>query len=96
MWDEGKIYMQRAVSQGERRGRCNNLMTSVPEPLLCPSQTEWESDERAMDSGYCRSKSIFTLATSRNPLSWRMRVGWRILRRALASIWRMRSRVTRN
>ena len=23
-----------------------------------------------------------------------MRVGWRILRRALASIWRMRSRVT--
>jgi hypothetical protein len=33
---------------------------------------------------------------SRKPSSWRIRVGWRILRRALASIWRMRSRVTRN
>jgi hypothetical protein len=33
---------------------------------------------------------------SRKPWSWRMRVGCRILRKALASIWRMRSRVTRN
>jgi hypothetical protein len=30
------------------------------------------------------------------PSNWRMRVGWRILRSALASIWRTRSRVTLN
>lgn len=33
---------------------------------------------------------------SKKPCSWRMRVGWRILRRALASIWRILSRVTLN
>src|SRR6266550_7948824 len=31
--------------------------------------------------------------SSRNALSFRERAGWRSLRRALASIWRMRSRV---
>src|SRR2546425_7195159 len=35
-------------------------------------------------------------SVSRNPCNWRMRVGCRILRSALASIWRMRSRVTLN
>ena len=33
---------------------------------------------------------------SRNDLSWRQREEWRSLRRALASIWRMRSRVRAN
>lgn len=33
---------------------------------------------------------------SRKPSSWRIRVGWRILRSAFASICRMRSRVTLN
>ena len=33
-------------------------------------------------------------SSSRKPCNWRMRVGWRIFRKALASIWRMRSRVT--
>ena len=33
---------------------------------------------------------------SMKPSSFRMRVGWRIFRRALASIWRIRSRVTWN
>ena len=35
-------------------------------------------------------------SVSRKPVNWRMRVGCRILRKALASIWRMRSRVTLN
>src|ERR1017187_2833506 len=35
-------------------------------------------------------------SASKKPCSWRMRVGWRILRRAFASIWRIRSRVTLN
>ncbi len=37
-----------------------------------------------------------TSVASRKPSSWRIRVGWRILRSAFASIWRMRSRVTLN
>ena len=36
------------------------------------------------------------ISASKNPCNWRMRVGWRILRSAFASIWRMRSRVTLN
>ena len=45
---------------------------------------------------YSRNLRDYTSVASRKPSSWRMRVGWRILRRALASIWRMRSRVTLN
>ena len=37
-----------------------------------------------------------TGSVSRKPWSWRIRVGCRILRRAFASIWRIRSRVTLN
>jgi hypothetical protein len=33
---------------------------------------------------------------TRNDLSLREREGWRSLRKALASVWRMRSRVTAN
>ena len=43
-----------------------------------------------------RRKSGQDSVISRNPLILLMRVGWRSLRRALASIWRMRSRVTLN
>jgi len=35
-----------------------------------------------------------TSANSRKPFNWKARVGWRNLRNALASIWRMRSRVS--
>jgi len=38
--------------------------------------------------------AYWTSAPSRKPWRWRTRVGWRSLRKALASIWRMRSRVT--
>src|SRR5207245_5056170 len=39
---------------------------------------------------------IYTSGASRKPSSCRIRVGWRILRKAFASICRIRSRVTRN
>ena len=50
--------------------------------------------------GSCISSSVektenyISLTPSTKALSLRLRLGWRSLRRALASIWRMRSRVT--
>src|ERR1035441_9534030 len=40
--------------------------------------------------------NYISLTPSTKALSLRLRDGWRSLRRALASIWRMRSRVTRS
>ena len=42
------------------------------------------------------STPYYAPGSSMKPSSFRIRVGWRIFRRALASIWRMRSRVTWN
>src|SRR5579884_3554733 len=51
---------------------------------------------RAVAATFIRFWALSICSASKKPCSWRMRVGWRILRSALASIWRMRSRVTLN
>src|ERR1041385_3963108 len=52
------------------------------------------ASEVALESGL--KIHVQSPGASRNPSSCRIRVGCRILRNALASIWRMRSRVTWN
>ena len=55
-----------------------------------------EGDARSDGALLVSRRNGYSSAISRKPSSCRMRVGWRILRSALASIWRMRSRVTSN
>ena len=50
---------------------------------MSPSGILWQTNYSKMVSSF-----------SRKPCKWRSRVGCRIFRNALASIWRMRSRVT--
>ena len=67
--------------------------------FITPAATAKNSGENALSWSHAmRSAQFFygVSAASRKPSSCRMRVGWRILRSALASIWRMRSRVTWN
>src|SRR5215472_17540917 len=63
--------------------------------LLCALLANKEYSVRA-DGGKRSYWRRHSCASYKNDLSWREREGWRSLRRALASIWRMRSRVTAN
>src|SRR5271167_935263 len=61
----------------------------------CVSGT-YERSGRREAATLSRFWALSICSASKKPCSWRMRVGWRILRSAFASIWRMRSRVTLN
>ena len=75
---------------------CNSLFPDLRSGPTAVSGTSRKQQIPSSSVDKPSGANLHAPGSSMKPSSFRMRVGWRILRRALASIWRMRSRVTWN